>query len=397
MVASVGVYIHIPFCERICPYCDFAVEAVGRVGHSDGPFADRESAYVDALLAELELRADRFSGHELASLYFGGGTPSLLRPDLLARLRTRVEAAFAVPEAGIEITLEVNPSTLERERLPALHTEAGINRLSVGVQSFDDTFLKALGRAHRAGESRHTLEAARAAGFENLSLDLIFAGLHQTPAMLEYDLDQAVAFGPEHISTYELVMEPRTPFGRAAERGQLPGFGEDEAADMVERIEERLSEGGYQRYELTNYALPGHASRHNRRYWRRQPVLGLGVGAHSLEPTSPECPFGKRTSNPRVRASWQASVTAGIVAVAEEEVLDRTAALGEAMFLGLRCQEGVDRTRFASEFGHPPEHYFAEAIARLTASGWLDDTPSGGLRLTPKGRMLADQVCAEFV
>ena len=187
MKSSLGVYVHIPFCARICPYCDFAVEAVGeavgeagRGGAASGDWRETEDRYVEGLLAELALRAATFSGRSLSSIYFGGGTPSLLRPESLARIREAVMDAFPPGRASPEITLEVNPSTLERERLPAFRAEAGINRLSVGVQSFDDSVLKALGRAHGAEESRRTLEAARRAGFDNLSIDLIFAALHQT-------------------------------------------------------------------------------------------------------------------------------------------------------------------------------------------------------------------------
>jgi oxygen-independent coproporphyrinogen-3 oxidase len=394
MDSSLGVYVHVPFCARICPYCDFAVEASRAEGEV---WTATEDAYVDGLLAELALRRADFSGRSLASLYFGGGTPSLLRPDSLARVREAVEKAFPPGPGPVEVTLEVNPSSVERERLPAFRSEAGVGRLSVGVQSFDDSVLKALGRAHEAGECRRTLAAARDAGFENLSLDLMFAALHQTPAMLESDLAEALRFEPEHVSCYELVFEAATPFGRAAARGRLPAFPEDDSARMLETIEARLSASGYRRYELTNYARPGYESVHNRRYWQRRAVLGLGVGAHSTDPPAPGRPHGSRHANPRQRAAWSRAVTSGECPLGEEEVLDRRTAMAEACFLALRCEEGLDPSGFEAEFGASPRDAFGAVIEGFLGQGLLDEAPGGRLRLSRRGRQLADTVCAGFV
>jgi len=393
MASSVGVYVHIPFCTRICPYCDFAVEAAGDAS----AWRAREEAYVQALLAELALRQPRFAGRALASLYFGGGTPSLFRPDSLARIREAVEAAFVPAAEPPEITLEVNPSSVERERLPGFRSEAGVNRLSVGIQSFDDSLLKALGRGHGADASRQTWAAARRAGFENLSLDLIFAALHQTEAGLESDLAEALEAEPEHVSCYELVYEPGTPFGRAAAEGRLAPYSEEGSADMAERIEDRLGAAGYRRYELTNYARPGYEAVHNRRYWQRRPVLGLGVGAHSTDPPDAARPHGARHANPRMRAAWQEAVASGRLPLGEEEVLSQGDAMAEACFLGLRCAEGLDEAAFQAEFGISPRAQFGEAIARFLEEGLLEARGPDALRLTRRGRMLADTVCAEFV
>jgi oxygen-independent coproporphyrinogen-3 oxidase len=410
---TVGVYIHIPFCARICPYCDFAVEAVESGKMPSADWADVENTYVDGLLRELARRREVFAGHRLATLYFGGGTPSLLRPDSLARIRSAVEEAFPMPAGAaaggevaaegeaaaeaVEVTLEINPSFLERERLPDFRRETGIGRLSVGVQSFDDSLLKALGRAHRSDEIRRTLTEARAAGFENISIDLIFAALHQTQAMWEADLEQAIALGLRHLSTYELVFETGTPFARAATRGQLRVFPGEESARMMEWMETRLGAAGYRRYELTNFAKPGWESRHNRRYWRRQAVLGLGVGAHSTDPPAPGRPHGARVSNERNRAAWLRRVQRGEPILFDEEVLDRRSAIAEACFLSLRCEEGLDEAAFESEFGQPPRREFGEQIGRLLEQGLLEEAPTSRLRLTSRGRMLADRVCAEFV
>jgi oxygen-independent coproporphyrinogen-3 oxidase len=384
---DVGVYLHVPFCERVCPYCDFAVVAARSLAR------DREDRYVDALLAELARRRDDFGDRRLASLYLGGGTPSLLRPDSVERLREAVFRAFA-PGDDVEVTLELNPSTVERERLPGFRA-AGVNRLSVGVQSFDDPTLKRLGRAHRAGEAHRTLEACRAAGFAELSLDLIFAAPGQTLAALERDLTAVLDFAPEHVSAYELTLEPGTPFAAAAARGRLARPDEDALLAMMELVERRLTAAGYERYELSSYARSGHRARHNRRYWERRPVLGLGLGAFSTDPPGPGRPHGSRRSNPRELPRYLAAVAAG--APPHVEVLGPDVARGEAVFLALRTARGLDAAAFADEFGESPRGFFADPIGELVAAGLLDEDPSGDLRLTGPGRRLSDRVFEHFV
>ncbi|HVP29613.1 MAG TPA: radical SAM family heme chaperone HemW [Myxococcota bacterium] len=390
---TVGVYVHVPFCERICPYCDFAVVRAGR--RLDPALEERT---VRGLLAELALRRADFDGLALDTIYFGGGTPSLLEPGSVARLVEAACEAFAAPTRdALEVTLEVNPSTVERARLPGFR-EAGVSRLSIGVQSFDDEVLHRLGRAHRAGEARATLDAARAAGFDNVSLDLIFAAPGQRLAGLERDLEQALAFGPRHVSAYGLTIEPGTPFARAAARGQLALPDEDEAVAMIERIEACLGEAGLDRYEISSFAIPGFESRHNRRYWERTPVLGLGVGAVSCDPGSSRAPHGARRTNLRALPAWLERVEAGRTAEAEPpEVLDAATARGEAMFLGLRTRAGVDARGFAQEFGAPPRSFFGGEIERLVDAGLLDEAPAGELRLTRRGRLLSDSVFERFV
>jgi oxygen-independent coproporphyrinogen-3 oxidase len=398
MDSTVGVYVHVPFCSRICPYCDFAVvPAPELLRGANAEFRLRETRYVDAILRELERRAPTFAGRTLATIYFGGGTPALFGADSLARIRAAIVSRFEPAGIAIETTLEVNPSTVERDRLPAFRHQAGIDRLSIGVQSFDDHLLKALGRAHRAEECHLTLAAARAAGFDNISLDLLFAALHQTAESLQGDLDTALAFGPEHISTYELVHEPRTPFGRAVAAGRLATCPEDTAADMLERIETVLVRAGFERYELTNFAQPGRASRHNQRYWARLPVLALGVGAHSTDPPTPTRPHGARLANPRALNDWLGRVERGQDAFESEEILDARAARSEACFLSLRRSAGLCAAEFAAEFSAPPRHFFAAGIDRLLARGLLVEAATGDLALTASGRMLADDALSEFV
>jgi oxygen-independent coproporphyrinogen-3 oxidase len=388
--ASVGVYIHIPFCERVCPYCDFAVVGVRELERS------REDRYIEALLCELEARRGAFAGCALASLYLGGGTPSLCHPDSIERIVRAVAAAF--PAAGeVETTLEVNPSTVERERLPDFRA-AGVNRVSVGVQSFDDGVLKRLGRAHRADEARLTLRACREAGFASVSLDLIFAAPGQTREMFEGDLSAALEFSPEHLSAYELTLEEGTPFGTAAAAGKLALPGEDAALAMFEGCGAALESAGYEHYEISNYAKPGFAAVHNQRYWRRLPVLGLGAGAFSTDPPGTETPFGVRRANLRDPGSYAARVTTGESAEAEPpEVLDAPTARAEAMFLGLRTRRGVEAAAFAGEFGKAPRGFFAAEIAALVAQSLLREDDAGDLQLTDRGRRFANEVFEHFV
>ncbi len=389
--ATVGVYVHVPYCERVCPYCDFAVVAARRLAPG------REERFVAALVRELAARAPAFAGRELASVYFGGGTPSLLQPASVGRVLEAVNAAFGpAPAAPAEVTLEVNPSTVERARLPGFRS-AGATRVSVGIQSFDDAVLRRLGRAHRASEGRATLAACRDAGFENLSLDLLFAAPGQDLAALERDLAEAVSFGPEHVSAYELTWEPETPFGRALARGRLAPAPEERVVAMLEAVEAGLSRAALGRYEISSYARAGFESVHNQRYWQRRPVLALGPGAVSLDPASADAPFGVRRASVRSEGQYLERIESGLPAeAAPPEVLEARTARGEAAFLALRTRRGLDAEAFAGEFGGAPRLFFSEAIERLVAGGLLVEERGGDLRLTARGRLLSDSVSAEF-
>lgn len=389
---TLGLYVHVPFCERVCPYCDFAVVRTPALA------AEAERRFVDALLRELAARAEAFLGLRLETLYFGGGTPSLLGPGSVARIVEAVRACFDAPPAtALEITLEVNPSTLERERLPGFRA-AGVNRLSIGVQAFDDGVLKRLGRAHRANEARATLTAAREAGFENVSLDLIFAAPGQSLASFARDVEEVIRFAPRHVSAYALTIEAGTPFALAASRDQLALADEDETIGMMTLLADRLAAAGLPRYEISNFAAPGFASRHNTRYWTRRAVLALGPGAHSTEPRTPAAPHGARRANTRDLATWLARIESGEPADAQPiERLAAATARGEAMMLGLRMAAGVDARAFATEFAAPPRAFFAHEIDPLASEGLLAISDAGDLRLTPRGILLADAIAARFV
>jgi oxygen-independent coproporphyrinogen-3 oxidase len=385
---TVGVYLHVPFCERICPYCDFPVVAARPLTAAD------EERYVAALLAELRARRAAFSGRSLATIYFGGGTPSLLAPESLARLVAGVREAFVGEPA--EITLEANPSTTERGRLAGFRA-AGVTRLSLGTQSFDDGTLRRLGRAHRAEESHAFVAAARAAGFANLSLDLIFGAPGQDLAGVLRDVEAALASRPEHVSAYALTLEPGTPFARAVEADKLELPSDDEAAEMMLALGAALEAAGLRRYEVSSWARPGFAALHNRRYWQRRPVLGLGVGAHSTEPPRAGEPFGARAANERALPAYLARAEAGRWEAPEREVPSEATARGEAVFLALRTREGLAADAFAAEFGAPPRNFFAGAIDESVAAGQLAESAAGDLALTDGGWLFADAVAARFV
>jgi oxygen-independent coproporphyrinogen-3 oxidase len=387
---SVGLYVHLPFCERVCPYCDFAVVAAPVLGPAV------EARYVAAVLAELDQAHADYADLRLESVYFGGGTPALFTPASIGRIVQAARERFACADS-VEVTLEANPSTLERERLPGFRA-AGANRLSLGIQSFDDLVLRRLGRAHRGGEAHAALAAARRAGFDNVSLDLILGAPAASEATLEQDLDVVLAFGPEHVSAYLLTLEAGTPFARAAARGQLALADEEAILRMLDATQARLAGAGLVRYEVSSYARAGFESRHNRRYWQREPVLGIGLGAWSTLPRRSGAAFGARRQNLRGLAAYLAAVEVGLPPrAAPDEVLAERTARGEAMFLGLRTRAGVSGARFAAEFGGPPRAFFAEAIEALVAAGLLSESPQGDLALTAKGFPLSDTVFEHFV
>ena len=390
---TVGLYVHVPFCERICPYCDFAVVAARPLDRAT------EERTVAALERELRVRGEGLAHRTLASVYFGGGTPALLSPDSLARLVEAAHGAFEKASDGRtpEVTLEANPSTVERERLPHFRA-AGVNRLSLGVQSFDDAVLKRLGRAHRGVEGRRTLEAARAAAFDSISVDLIWAVPGAPEDAPLRDLAVLEAHRPEHLSAYELTIEEGTPFGLARERGQLEPLDDDDVVALGGRIAARAAAAGLERYEVSSYARPGFEARHNRRYWRREPVLGIGLGAWSSLPPSEEAPFGAREANERALDAWLAGVERVGHAVSEREVFDAATARGEAAFLGLReLREGLDLAAFEAEFGAPLRTFHPEALDALVRDGLVVESDDRRLRLTSRGRWLADTVAAAFV
>ncbi len=373
---DLGVYVHVPFCEHVCPYCDFAVLGVGRLAPAD------EDDFVAGVLAELERARGEVEGRPVASVYFGGGTPSLLRPGSFARLLGALRAAFRfAPDA--EITVELNPGQLEVARVPELNAQ-GVTRLSIGLQALDDTVLRRLGRAQAGAQARAGLEACLAAGFASLSVDLIYGAPGQSLDVLLADAERVIDLGVPHVSAYALTLEPGTPFALAAEQGKLDLPDEDTALAMSRLLRARLSAAGIAQYEISSYARAGHRSRHNQRYWLRQDVLGLGPSAASLV-------AGRRFRNARALGAWREALANGRSPVVESELLSEGEARREALFLGLRRLDGVRRADFARRFGAAPEAFFAAELESLRARDLIRDA-AGAIALTERGILFADEV-----
>lgn len=376
---EIGLYIHVPFCLAKCAYCDF-------VSYPYSPEAAER--YLQALEGETRLWGARL-GPELVlkTVYVGGGTPTCLPPEALARLMNIPRSGFTMlPDA--EITVEANPGTIDEEKLAVL-TAAGVNRLSIGMQEAADRLLQVLGRAHTAGEARQAFKAARAAGFTNINLDLIYGIPGQNEKDWAETLAEAVALGPEHISAYSLEIHPETPLGQAAAIGAVAICSEETVREMYLKAIDFLTASGYVHYEIANFALPGRESRHNRLYWEGGEYLGLGPGAHS-------CLGGRRWANTARPGEYCAAVARGELPVAEAVYLTLADAMAEAMFLGLRLTAGVSAARFQARFGCSPEAVYGPAIARLAAQGLLIEE-DGYIRLTREALPVANIVFAAFV
>ncbi|MBI5656592.1 MAG: radical SAM family heme chaperone HemW [Geobacter sp.] len=380
---QLALYIHVPFCTRKCRYCDFASQA----GSSIPP-----EEYVAAMLREMALRRQSFPRQpEAVTLYIGGGTPSLLAPRLIGSLIDATAEHFAL-SATAEITLEANPGTVTLESLAGYRT-AGVNRLSLGVQSLNDGLLEMLGRIHTADEARQAVVMARAAGFDNLGIDLIHSLPGQSLTAWEQTLAEAVALGPEHISAYGLSIEEGTPFHAMMEQGELELPPEETAARMLETTMELLPAAGYAQYEIANFSRPGRRSRHNQVYWQRGNYLGFGAAAHSFlrEPL-----FGRRWNNPTAPLDYLHVLATGILPDEQTMRLSRRDAMGEAVFLGLRLLEGIDPAAFAAEFGESLETAYPGALKRHFTDGLLQEK-GGRINLTKRGLLLANRVFASFV
>ena len=400
---TLGLYVHIPFCETKCPYCDFNTYAA---------IESLMPGYVGALDHEIQQWGAWLERPTLTSLFFGGGTPSYLPTRDIRKLMRAIHAAFDLPE-DVEATLEANPGDCSRERLQAIR-RSGINRLSIGVQSFDDNELRLLGRRHSVEQAKQAVEAARVAGFENLSIDLMFGLPYQYVSTWEHSLDEAIALGPEHISAYALTLEGGTPMEADVDSGRLPEPDSDLAAEMYRVLGERLSTAGYEQYEISNWTKPGLASTHNLTYWRNQPYLGVGPGAHSYllpaaGPLSSVPRHGVRFAEikpPRTyierAGAWRTSGTidpdslAKAGAIESAEALDERIARGETMMMGLRLNEGVEDATFRARFGVGIEEAFPVAVRDCLADGLLE-WAGARLRLTDEGRPLGNEAFARFV
>lgn len=356
-----GVYVHFPYCLSKCPYCDFASVVAEKIPHE---------RYARAVERELARRREEHGPREVDSIYFGGGTPSLWEPSFVGGVIREVEALFGLAP-GCEITLEANPGAADAERFHALF-EQGVNRLSIGMQSFDPKVLLGLGRGHGPEEAVRALETARGAGFRNLSLDLIFGGPHQTLRGAREDAERAVALEPEHISCYGLTLDNLAEDVRMAKdvrRGKLKVAGDDLQERMGVEVREIFREAGYGRYEISNYARPGFESRHNRLYWVGNEWVAVGCGAHGFR----RLPDGRglRYANPRKPEAYLDAVESGRAPEASTEIVGTGELFEERIFLGLRLAEGFDLEEAALHtVGAVPDGIW-EAAERLVEAGLL--------------------------
>jgi len=375
-----GLYVHFPFCGVRCPYCDFAVDTRADIPHD---------AYAAAVVAEIAARRPWYDGAgPLASIYFGGGTPGLWRADALGRvIEAGVEAFGGADRAAVEITVEVNPGEADEAHLRALRAQ-GVNRLSIGVQAFDDRLLRGLGRNHDAAAGPACVRGARAAGFDNLSIDLMFGVPEQSFDDWRRAVDTAIALGPDHVSAYALTVERGTAFGSLARKGRLARPDDEAVARMFEHARAACAAAGLAPYEISSYARPDRRSRHNRLYWALHPYLGVGASAASFRPLDEGSAW--RFSDPRATDVYLRDAT-------PRHVERRTAAdlENEAVWLGLRTTDGIDRAAHAARHGVDPLVGRDAEVARAVVAGWVvvDD---GRIRLTPAGELFADEVAARL-
>lgn len=396
--AAIALYVHIPFCETKCPYCDFNTYAA---------IEPLMPAYGEALCAEIalwgRLAAAGGAGDVrcVSSVFFGGGTPSYLPAEQIEGVMRAVRAAFRVmPDA--EVTLEANPGDFTPRKLSA-YLECGVNRLSIGVQSFDDGLLKTLGRRHSADDAADAYRMAEDAGFRNISIDLMYGLPHQRLEQWRGTLDRALELAPPHLSMYCLTLEGGTPMERWVADGRMPEPDADLAADMYVLAQDETRRAGYRHYEISNWALPGMRSRHNLAYWRNLPYLGVGPGAHSYL-------WGRRFANirsPREYVGLMQGEVARVCGGAPDEVIRAAPVVGEVeriepplemaetLMMGLRLDEGVSVAGFRERFGATPAERYPDAVAELTAQGLLDARDEA-LRLTERGRMMANAVVSRF-
>jgi oxygen-independent coproporphyrinogen III oxidase len=373
------LYVHVPFCVKKCQYCAFV---------SGTPHKNELEEYPTLLVRELQLHA--FGAGPVDSIYFGGGTPSLLQPVQLARLLEEIAVQTGI-SADAEITMEANPGTVNHISLKAFR-DAGINRISLGIQSFDDRFLECLGRIHTVEQSRQAFRDAREVGFKNISIDLIHSLPGQSLDQWRVELQHAIKLCPEHISIYGLTVEEGTPFARIYPADSPELADEDLSADMFELADELLTVSGFEHYEIANYARPEYRSHHNSGYWKRDGYLGLGVAAHSFLREG----YGVRFSNSDNLEEYRRGVTSGQLARVDEHRLTQDDAMGEYMFLGLRLSEGVSLCAFEHEFGRSLESVYGSATVDLVRLGLLVQN-EGVLTLTLRGMLLSNQVFSRFL
>lgn len=370
-----GLYIHIPFCKKACHYCDF---------HFTRNVAQMDDM-VDAICRELQLQFDFLERETLHTIYFGGGTPSLINEDQLKRLMQTIRLEYDL-SSNPEITLEANPDDLNVEKLDMFYRN-GINRLSIGVQTFHDPHLKWMNRAHTSEEAEETFYMARKAGFENISLDLIYALPHDSHELWLEDLKKMVRLHPEHISSYCLTIEPKTAFGKWVEQEKMPDIDEDYAADQFEILLQVMDKHGYEQYEISSFAQPGYESQHNSNYWKQEKYLGVGPAAHSFN--------GKdKQANVSNNTKYLKSLSEDIIPF-ELMPLTQEDKLNEYILTSLRTKWGCDVGQMRSKYGVDLLETREVYLRDLFNKGMID-IEDEFITLTNNGKLLADKIAADL-
>ena len=371
-----GIYVHIPFCKQRCSYCAF---------YSTTLYNIKES-YVDALCKEIAMRKDYAGNVHIGTIYLGGGTPSTLSMEQLQKICDTIYATYPVSDTA-EVTIECNPDDLTPDFL-ALLKRLPFNRISMGVQSFNDTQLKRLGRRHDAEKARQAVKNAREAGYDNISIDLIFALPGSTIADWEHDLDSAIALHPDHLSAYNLTYEEGTPMHRALERGDFTELSEEENVGQFQMLITKLKEAGYRHYEISNFALPGRESRHNSSYWNDTPYIGCGAAAHSYNGTS-------RQWNIADIREYIKGVENGIPNFEIEELTEEER-YNDTILTRLRTAKGIPLEWMKEKFNDRLNRYLQQMAEKEIALGNLKDV-DGHLSLTEKGIFISDAVIRELI
>ncbi len=373
-----AVYIHIPFCTNKCHYCDFnSVVLQGQ------PVMD----YLQALEREMAYTVEKLPPHTIDTIFVGGGTPTVLTPEQMAHFLRSVRAWFPDQAVNLEFSMEANPGTVDEEKLAAMK-EGGVNRISFGVQSFDNRLLHDIGRIHDTSDVYRSLEAARKAGFTNLSIDLMFGLPNQTLEQLDHTLSAALALDLPHYSIYSLKVEENTLFYKLYQRDELPLPDEDTELEMYRLIMDRLQAAGYEQYEISNFARPGFESLHNMTYWRNEPYYGIGAGAHGYAARLRH--MNIRGVQPYIRACQTGLPRAEEHPVSEQEAME------DFMMVGLRMLRGVSNEDFRRQFAVSMEEAFGQTLSRLLTQGLLERTEDG-YRLSRQGLIYGNEVFGAFL
>jgi putative oxygen-independent coproporphyrinogen III oxidase len=370
-----AAYIHIPFCHHICHYCDF-----NKVFMKGQPVDD----YLESLEKEMSLSANK---QVMETVFVGGGTPTALNEKQLNKLVSAINRQLNI-DTNTEYTFEANPGDLSKEKL-AILKDAGVNRLSFGVQTFNDQLLKKIGRSHRAKDVFESIENAKAAGFDNISIDLIYSLPGQTKQDFVQSIQTALGLGLVHYSGYSLIIEPKTVFYNLLQKGKLPLPGEDAEAEMYETLMEQMESGGLRQYEISNFAVPGYESRHNLTYWNNEEYFGFGAGAHGYV-------NGIRQSNYGPLKKYMEPLSKGELPIMDAHKVTVEEKMEEEMFLGLRKTEGVSIRHFEEKFGQNPMHLFSDQITDWSEKGLLK-TDGKKIFLTRQGRLLGNEVFQSFI